>query len=78
MINAFVCTGGHLVPLSDTGSAGALRQAVWIDLVSAGPSEVERARGATGLRIPTREEVSEIETSAGSRSMTACCISACS
>ena len=63
MISAYVCTGGHLVRLPDTASPDALRPAVWIDLISAGPAEVERTRQATGLRIPTQEEVSEIENS---------------
>jgi magnesium transporter len=63
MINAFVCTDGHLVRLSETGSADALRPAVWIDLISSGPAEVERTLAATGLRIPTEADVSEIENS---------------
>jgi magnesium transporter len=63
MINAFVCTDSHLVRLPDTASADALRPAVWIDLITAGPAEVERTRVATGLRIPTQEDVSEIENS---------------
>lgn len=36
--------------------------AVWIDLVDPTPEEVERVRAATGLRVPTQGEVSEIES----------------
>jgi magnesium transporter len=63
MINAFASKDGHLYRLSDTGSADALRSALWIDLVCAGSAEIERTRQATGLRIPTEEDVSEIENS---------------
>ena len=57
---AFVSESGRprrLDPAED------LRPAVWIDLFSATPDEVRRACEATGLRIPTRDEVSEIEAS---------------
>src|SRR5271166_3162184 len=63
MINAFACTDGHLQPLIETDSADALRSAVWLDLVSAEPGEIDRVRQATGLRVPTEAEVSEIENS---------------
>ncbi len=63
MINAFVCAGGNLRQLTETDSPEALRPAVWIDLVSAEPAEIERTQQATGLRIPSEADVSEIETS---------------
>lgn len=40
-----------------------LSEAFWIDLLSPTPEEVEQVRGATGLTAPTREDLSEIETS---------------
>lgn len=40
-----------------------LSEAFWIDLLDPTPEEVEAVRGATGLTAPTREELSEIETS---------------
>lgn len=36
---------------------------VWIDLVNPGPAELERAKRTCGLRIPSREDLSEIESS---------------
>lgn len=38
------------------------RTAVWIDLLSPTPEEIERASSITGLRVPTQEQVSEIES----------------
>ncbi|MEA2740437.1 MAG: magnesium transporter [Acetobacteraceae bacterium] len=63
MINAFVCRNGQLDRLTETGSTEALRQAVWLDLLSATPDEIERVQTATGLKVPSEAEVSEIETS---------------
>jgi magnesium transporter len=40
----------------------ALGQAVWIDLLDPTPDEAERVRAATSLRVPTKHEVSEIES----------------
>jgi magnesium transporter len=36
--------------------------AVWIDLLSPTPDEIERATSLTGLRVPTQDQVSEIES----------------
>lgn len=36
---------------------------VWIDLLNPGPDELKKAHLACGLRIPTREDLSEIESS---------------
>ncbi len=47
----------HAYPDGDLGAAA------WIDLVSPTAEEVERARKATGLRIPGENEISEIESS---------------
>jgi magnesium transporter len=41
----------------------ALRRAVWIDLVNPTPVEERAVQDALGLEIPTREEMSEIESS---------------
>ena len=42
---------------------GALGEVAWIDLLDPTREEVERVREATGLRVPTNEEVSEIQSS---------------
>jgi magnesium transporter len=63
MINAFACGNGLLQRLTDTGSADALRQAVWIDLQNATADEIERVQQATGLAVPSEADVSEIESS---------------
>jgi len=41
----------------------ALASATWIDLLQATPEEVEQVRAATGLRVPTENQISEIESS---------------
>ncbi len=41
----------------------ALETAAWIDLLDPTPEEVQRVHDATGLRVPTRDEMSEIESS---------------
>ncbi|HXJ21052.1 MAG TPA: magnesium transporter CorA family protein [Polyangia bacterium] len=46
-----------------TCPAGDLGGAVWIDLIAPTEEEVERVRAATGLRVPTEPEISEIESS---------------
>lgn len=63
MIKAFACENGQLRRLAETGSADALRQAVWIDLQNAAPEEIDRTQLAVGLTLPSEAEVSEIETS---------------
>ncbi len=63
MLHAFACDHGQLRRLTDTSSVEALRLAVWIDLISADPDEIDRVQQATGLAVPTEADVSEIETS---------------
>ncbi len=63
MIQAFTCHNGPLQRLTDTSSADALRLAVWIDLQNAVQDEVDRVQAATGLRVPSEADVSEIESS---------------
>src|SRR5215469_13953919 len=47
-----------IFPHPDTGGAP-----IWIDLVSPGPEELEAAEAVVGVRLPTREALSEIESS---------------
>jgi len=63
MISAFACGNGRLNRLGDTRSVDALRHAIWIDLHSADPDEIDRVQRATGLTIPSEADLSEIETS---------------
>jgi magnesium transporter len=49
-------------PFADRSPEG-LARAAWIDLRSPGEDEVAIVRASTGLKIPTREEVSAIEAS---------------
>src|SRR3954451_9090285 len=63
MLNVFLCTNGQLHRPSGAMSTEALRDAVWIDLVSATPDVITQVEQATGLRIPTEADISEIETS---------------
>jgi magnesium transporter len=41
---------------------GDLQRAVWVDLLSPTSEEIARASSITGLRVPTQEQVSEIES----------------
>jgi magnesium transporter len=42
--------------------SGDLRNAAWIDLLSPTEDELEQVRSLTGLRVPTQDQVSEIES----------------
>jgi magnesium transporter len=42
---------------------GALGEAVWIDLFDPSPEEMQKVHDATRLRVPTLQQVSEIESS---------------
>jgi magnesium transporter len=42
---------------------GPLGEVAWIDLLDPTPEEVQRVHDATGLRVPTKHQVSEIESS---------------
>ncbi len=46
-----------------TSPPGDLKSAIWIDLVAPTPDEIARVREATGLRLPTEAQISEIESS---------------
>jgi magnesium transporter len=60
MLTAFVCEAGRVVSLPSTEG---LASAVWIDLYDPDETEVRLVTEATGLHVPTRAEVSEIEAS---------------
>ncbi|WP_375464196.1 magnesium transporter CorA family protein [uncultured Methylobacterium sp.] len=54
---------GALAP-SDTGAgAGVPAQTVWIDLNNPTPEEAQSVEAATGLRVPSRKALSEVESS---------------
>jgi magnesium transporter len=57
MLTAFACTADGPAPTND------LRSASWIDLYDPTESEISAVVQATGLRVPTNAEVSEIEAS---------------
>jgi len=57
MLTAFTSDAARLSGPADLGSA------VWIDLVDPTQDEISRVTQATGLHIPTHDEVSEIEAS---------------
>ena len=62
MLTAFTCDGITLRRHNESSDA-ALRDAVWIDLLTATEDEARRVATATGLRPPTKAELSEIESS---------------
>ncbi len=48
---------------SGDGGAAAVASAVWIDLLQPTAEEIAQVSAATGLRVPTESQVSEIESS---------------
>src|ERR1700691_2644667 len=50
------------LPVISTCPSGDPEAAVWIDLLSPTREEIERVSSITGLRVPTQEQVSEIES----------------
>ena len=62
MLTAFVCEGKALRRHA-TPSAETLRDAAWIDLLNPDAEEMRLVAQATGLRVPSEAEVSEIESS---------------
>jgi magnesium transporter len=60
MLTAFACAAGHPVRLT---SSDPLASAAWIDLREPTEDEVRQVTETTGLHVPTRDEVSEIEAS---------------
>jgi magnesium transporter len=62
MLTAFVCEGKALRRHAEP-SDEALRGAAWIDLLNPDADEARRVEQATGLRVPSEADLSEIETS---------------
>ena len=52
-----------MITVFPTADQGSLKDAAWIDLESPSDDELDAAEQATGLKVPTREEVSAIEAS---------------
>ena len=63
MLIAFGGGGGPVTRLDDVTNAETLRAAIWIDMRDPTEQEVRMVTEATGLRVPTQDEVSEIEAS---------------
>lgn len=63
MLTLYARTGEvHRAP-ADLGTAALLPEIVWIDLLKPSPSENAFVERATGLHLPSLEEISEIESS---------------
>jgi magnesium transporter len=63
MIKAFAAQHGQLRRTSEAETAASLLNALWIDLQDGTPDEIDLVQQATGLKIPSEADVSEIETS---------------
>ena len=63
MLTLHTRTGAIDQPPADLGSAAMTQDAVWIDLLNPSPGETAFVERATGLRLPSFEDLSEIETS---------------
>ena len=63
MLRAFICENDQPRRLGPDIDDTALAHAIWIDLESPSPEEVERVERATGLAVPTEAALSEIESS---------------
>src|SRR5258708_1053142 len=64
MLTFHTRTGEVDQPQADLGSAAAaMPDAAWIDVVNASPRERAFVENATGLRLPSLADLSEIETS---------------
>jgi magnesium transporter len=62
MLIAYTCNGTVLQRVAEPSDA-ALREAVWIDLLSATEDETRRVAEVTGLQVPTKDDLREIESS---------------
>jgi magnesium transporter len=62
MLTAFACEGKALRRVREPPDE-ALREAAWIDLLNPDAEETHRVARATGLRVPSEADLSEIETS---------------
>ncbi len=63
MLTLHTRTGKVDQPQAEPGSAAVMPDAVWIDLLDPSPSETAFVERATGLRLPSFADLSEIETS---------------
>ena len=62
MMTTYTVRDGQLT-LGDGGTPGALRDAVWIDMLNPTPEEERAVQDALRVEVPTREEMQEIESS---------------
>src|SRR5580765_8163297 len=63
MLTLHDSTGAVHPPPADLGGAALLPEIVWIDLVQPSPAETTFVERATGLHLPSYDDLSEIETS---------------
>jgi magnesium transporter len=63
MLTAFTCATGRPARVANVTDTEDLRKAVWIDLLDPTADEERLTEEATGLIVPSRAEVSEIESS---------------
>jgi len=62
MLTAFTRDGDRL-RRTDAPSDDALHEACWIDMVTPDDGEFQRVQAATGMNLPSRDRLSEIESS---------------
>lgn len=63
MLTLHTCSLDTPAPQLDLSASAIPPQVTWIDLLDATPEEIEFLRRATGLAVPSRAQLSEIETS---------------
>jgi magnesium transporter len=63
MLNAFACDTHKLRRMTSVADPAGLRNGAWIDLVSPTDQEVRSVESATGLSLPSKADLSEIESS---------------
>jgi magnesium transporter len=63
MMTAFSPSGGLTLDPASAGTAHALQDAVWIDLLDPSAEETHAVEVALGIELPTRKDIEEIEVS---------------
>jgi magnesium transporter len=63
MLTVHTRTGEITQPLADLGASVTMPDAVWVDLLDPSPAETAFVERASGLRLPSVADLSEIETS---------------
>lgn len=63
MLTLHTCTAERLAAAADLSAEALSSDIVWIDMLKPSPAEVAFVERSTGLRVPTFEQLSEIETS---------------